>query len=58
MKIVGYTGLREFVSVRVGVAYSRNKLALRTRLQNLNLKSQISIFDIFRDIHVRICLNF
>jgi len=28
-----------FVGVRVGVAYSRNKLALRTRLRNLNLRS-------------------
>jgi len=34
----------------VGAAYLRNKLALRSRLQNLNLKSQFSIFDIFRDI--------
>jgi len=31
------------VGVRVGVAYSRNKLALRTRLLNLNLKSPFSI---------------
>jgi len=42
------------VGVRVGLAYSRNKLALRTRLRNLKLKSQFSIFDSFRDIHVRI----
>jgi len=41
-----------FVGVRVGVAYSRNKLALRARLRNLNLRSQFSIFDSFRDIHV------
>jgi len=41
-----------FVDVRVGVAYSRKKLALRTRLRNLNLKSQFSVFDSFRDIRV------
>jgi len=34
------------------VAYSRNKRALRTRLRNLNLRSQFSIFDSFQDIHV------
>jgi len=28
-----------FVDVRVGVVYSRNKLALHTKLRNLNLKS-------------------
>jgi len=48
MKIVGATG------VRVGVASSRNKLALGTRLRNLNLKSQFPIFDSFRDIRVQI----
>jgi len=48
----GRHSLRRFVNVRVGVAYSRNKLALRTRLRNLNLKSQFSIFDSFRDIRV------
>jgi len=48
---VGVTGLSRFVGVIVGVAYSRNKLALRIRLRNLNLKSQ---FDNFRDIHVHI----
>jgi len=42
------------VGVRVGVEYSRNKLALRTRLRNLNLKSQFSIFDSFRDIRVHV----
>jgi len=36
------------------VVYSRNKLALRTRLRNLNLKSQFSILDSFRDIRVHI----
>jgi len=36
------------------VAYSRNKLALRTRLRNLNLRSHFSIFNIFRDIRVYI----
>jgi len=36
------------------VAYSRNKLALRTRLRNQNLKSQYSIFDTFRDMRVHI----
>jgi len=33
-----------FVGVRVRMAYSRNKLALRSRLRNLNLKSQFSVF--------------
>jgi len=33
------------MGVRVGVAYSRDKLALRTRLRNLNLKSQYSFLD-------------
>jgi len=42
------------VGDRVGVAYSRNKLALRSRLRNLKLKSQFSIFDIFGDIRVHI----
>jgi len=40
------------VGIRVGVAYSRNKLALRTSLRNLNLKSHFSIFNSFRDISV------
>jgi len=40
------------VGVRVGVAYSRNKLALRKRLRSLNLRSQFFIFDSFRDIRV------
>jgi len=40
------------MDVRVGVAYFRNKLALRTRLRNLNLRSHFSIFDSFRDIRV------
>jgi len=31
----------------MAVAYSRNK---HTKLRNLNLKTQLSIFDIFRDI--------
>jgi len=34
------------------VAYSCNKIALHTTLRNLNLKSQFSIFDSFRDIRV------
>jgi len=38
----------------MGVAYSRNKLALRTRLRNLYLRSHFSIFDSFRDIRVHI----
>jgi len=38
----------------VGVASLRNKLALRTRLRNLNLRSYFSIYDSFRDIRVRI----
>jgi len=36
----------------VSVAYSRNKLALRKRLRNLNQKFQFSIFDSVRDIRV------
>jgi len=43
-----------FVDIRVGVAYSRNKLALRTRLRNPNLRSHFSIFNNFRDIRVHI----
>jgi len=46
MKIVGATGLGG-----LWAAYSRYKLALRLRLRNLNLRSQFSIFDSFRDIH-------
>jgi len=42
------------VGVRVGLTYSHNKLALRTRLRNLNLRSKFSIFDSFPDIHVHI----
>jgi len=42
------------VGVRVGVAYSRKKLALRSRLRNLNLRFPFSIFDSFRDIDVHI----
>jgi len=38
----------------VGLAYSRNKLELRSRLRNLNLRSPFSIFDSFRDIDVHI----
>jgi len=44
MKFVGATGM----GVRVGVAFSRNKLALRIRLRNLNKIK----FDSFRDIRV------
>jgi len=43
-----------FLGVRVGVACSHNKLALLTRLRNLNLKCQFSIFESFRDIHVHV----
>jgi len=42
------------VGVRVGVAYSHNKRAARTRLRNSNLRTQFSIFDSFRDIRVHI----
>jgi len=42
------------VDVREGVAYSRNNLALRLRLRNLNLRSQFSIFGFFRDIRLNI----
>jgi len=34
------------------VTYSRNKLTLRTKLRNLHLQSQFSIFDSFQDIRV------
>jgi len=44
------------VGVREGLAYSRNKLALRSRIRNLNLKSQFSIFDIFRYIRVHVTI--
>jgi len=37
---------------KVAVPFSRNILALRTRLRDLNLKSQFSILDSFRDIRV------
>jgi len=40
------------VGVRVGVAYSRKKLALSTR--NLNLKYKFSIFNSVRNIRVHI----
>jgi len=54
-KIVGITGFRglwalewawqiRVTNLFVGVAYSRNKLALRKRLRNLDLKSQFSIY--------------
>jgi len=46
------THVHNYVHVRVGVAYSRNKLALRTRLRNLNLISHFSIFDSFREVRV------
>jgi len=36
------------------VVYSGKKLALRTRPRNINLKSEFSIFDSFRDICVHI----
>jgi len=48
MKIVGATGLSGLWALHIHV----KKLALRTRLRNLNLKSQFSIFDSFRDISV------
>jgi len=38
------------MGVRVGVAYSRDKLELK-------LKSQFSIFDFFRDIRVHIYVS-
>jgi len=41
MKIVGATDLG-VMGVRVGVASSRDKLALRTRLRDLNLKSRVA----------------
>jgi len=48
MNILGATGLVGFW------AYTGNKFTLRPRLRNLNLKSQFSIFYIFRDIRVHI----
>jgi len=39
-----------FVGVRVGVAYSRNKLALRTRLRKLNLRFFHSLSFIVSEI--------
>jgi len=54
MEIVGATGLSGFMAVIVDVAYSRSKLALRTIIRNLNLKSQLSIFYSFRYISVYI----
>jgi len=36
----------------VDVAYSRNKLSLRTKLRNKNLKSQFSFLDNYRGIRV------
>jgi len=47
---VGATGLGGFWALEW--AYSRNKHALRARLRNLSLRSQFSVFDSFRDIHV------
>jgi len=47
---------RRFVGFRRGVAYSCNKLELRTRLRNLNLKSQYSIFVLrkkLRNLHAK-----
>jgi len=46
--------LLTYLKVRVGVAYSRNKLALRTRPRNLKLRSLFTIFDSFRAIRVHI----
>jgi len=46
--------LRRFVGVGLCVPYSRDKLALRTMLRILNLKSQFSILYSFRDICVHI----
>jgi len=54
MKIVVATGFWRLEGIIAGVAYSCNKLALRTRLRNLNLKFQFCIFDSFRDICVHI----
>jgi len=42
------------VGDRQGVAYSREKFVLLTRLRNLNLRSKFSVFDSFRDIRVHI----
>jgi len=41
-----------------GVAHSRRKFALRTRLRNRNIKSQFSIFDSFQNISVHIYVFF
>jgi len=52
----GHHRFGRLVGVRVGVAYSRNKLALRTRVRNLSLKSQFSIFEFPR--YARFYLRF
>jgi len=52
---VGITGFRGLWALEWAW---RNKLALRIRLRNPNLKSQFSIFDSFRDIHVHIYVFF
>jgi len=51
MKFVGATGLGSLWALELA---SRNKHALPTRLRNLSLKSQFSIFDNFQDICVQI----
>jgi len=50
----GRQGFGRIVGARVDVTYLRNKLTLRTRLWNINLKSQFFIFNSLRDIRVYI----
>jgi len=50
MKTVGATGLGRFVGVSMDVL---NKLALRTRLRNLSLKFQFTIFDRYPRSYLR-----
>jgi len=53
MKIVGATGFGGLWALE-WAWHIRNKLALRTRLRNLNLRSHFSTFDSFRYIRVHI----
>jgi len=52
MKILGAKGLGGLWALEWAWHIRVTKLALRTRPRNLNLKSEFSIFDSFRDIRV------
>jgi len=58
IKNCGHHRFARFVGFKVGVAYARNKLALRTRPRNLNKKFKFSIIDSFRDKRVHINVFF